>query len=170
MWRSRSPPLRCCRDGTPDHPATAVGPPRPLTAVQAIAVNQDASALNTWEAAGADSSIVVLHGTFSPWSVPLIDRRSRPLLTVTQADPASRSIVIPVGPRTDPCWNFDVLPVESRHGVVLTVVNRPLADGALCSTGKEPMHDLIVTLRSALGDRLLFDGASGLRLRPDSPK
>ena len=151
-------------------PATAVGPTGLLTPTQAYAVNQDASALNTWEAAGADRSIVVLEGTFSPWGVPIVDRRSRPLLTITKADPGSRSIVVPVGPESDPCSNFDVLPVESRHGVVLTVVNRPHVVGALCSTGKEPMHNLIVTLRSPLGDRVLFDGATGLRLRPEAPR
>jgi len=151
-------------------PATAVGPTGPLTPAQAYAVAQDASALNTWEAAGADRSIVVLEGTFSPWGVPIVDRRSRPLLTITKADPGSRSIVVLMGPKSDPCSNFDVLPVESRHGVVLTVVNRPHVVGALCQTGKEQMHNLIVPLRSPLGDRVLFDGATGLRLRPDIPK
>jgi|GEM_PF-3994689 len=156
----------------PTSPATAVGPTGPLTPAQAIAVNEDAKALDAWEAAGAESDIIVLEGTFSPWSVPVVDRRSRPMLTITKADPGSRSIVIPVGPESDPCWNFDVLPVESPHGVVLTVVDRPVSKGAsrLCSTGKEPMHNLIVTLRSPLGDRLVFDGATGIRLRPDISK
>ena len=154
----------------PTSPATAVGPTGPLTSAQATAVNEDAKALDAWEAVGADSSIIVLEGTFSPWSVPVVNRRSRPVLTITKADPGSRSIVVLMGPKSDPCSNFDVLPVESRHGVVLTVVNRPHVVGALCQTGKEQMHNLIVPLRSPLGDRVLFDGATGLRLRPDIPK
>ncbi|MCU1677315.1 MAG: hypothetical protein JWM93_2073 [Frankiales bacterium] len=160
------------RAGTtrPTTPATAVEPTGPLTQAQkeANAVAEDVKALDAWEYAGADSSINVLPGTYSPWSVPITDRRDHSLLTITKADPGSRSITVPHGPDTDPCWNFDVFPVESPHGVVLTVVNRPHIQGAAttCPTAKEPMHDLIVQLQSPLGDRLVFDGASGIRLRP----
>ena len=156
----------------PATPAAAVGPSGPLTPKQAVAVDEDVKALQTWEAAGADGNITVLPGTYSPWSQPIIDRRDRSLLTITQVDPGSRSIAVPHGPDTDPCWNFDVLPVESAHGVVLTVVNRPRIVGAptTCPTAKESMHDVLVVLQSPLGDRLLFDGASGLRLRPEVTK
>jgi hypothetical protein len=131
-------------------------------------LTQKRSALEAWELAGADKTVMALTNV----DVPLVPRPEQETAAdnriIHSASSRDISVGFVGGPIDGPCArDYEARAIETAHGVVVTVFGHARYSTPIACDLAGLSRTTVVTLDAPLGDRALFDGATGRHL-PDS--
>jgi hypothetical protein len=156
------------RAGTNDPSSDAAHRDSLIAQNRAEVLAQKRSALEAWELAGADTTVMALTNV----NVPLVPRPEQETAandqTIHSASSRDISVGFVGGPIDGPCaWDYEARAIETAHGVVVTVFGHARSSTPIACTLEGLSRTTVVTMDAPLGDRALFDGATGRHL-PDS--